>query len=452
MLYINKDQELSVELLQKMINHFNVSVLPKLEKYKNYYDSVQAILNKSYSDASKPCNKTVMNYAKNIVDSYCGYIATPGHISYASKNDITEVMNILRYNDYQSEDSLFLQDALIYGVAAELMYHDKLAQTRFRLINPRTCFGICDDSLTGDLLYFVRIYKESEWDDSNTYLVDVYSDNLIKHYKMPGKNGNLKYINEEPHYFGQCPVTIFCLPDEKSIFDCIMSLQDSVNELLSAEIDDYQAFCDAYLAIEDAELDSESVQSMKQDRVLLLPTGAKAYWLTKATNDAQVENILKRLHDSIYRIAQCPDFSSETFVGGVSSGIAIRYRLCGMENKAGAIEGEMKKALQRRVELICGVASLKLGEEVFRDIEISFKRNIPEDIASSVQVINGLKGTVSDETLLSQIPFVTDVPKELERLDAQRKSNIELYGGGLFDSSEDDSEEDENGTEVQNSL
>ena len=45
------------------------------------------------------------------------------------------------------------------------------------------------------------------------------------------------------------------------------------------------------------------------------------------------------------------------------------------------IEAEMKKALQRRVEIICGIASLKLGEEVFRDINIEFSRNIPADEA-----------------------------------------------------------------------
>ena len=113
-------------------------------------------------------------------------MATPGYISYKSENDIEDIMNILRYNDYQSEDSDLLLDALVYGVAAELMFFDTTGQVRFRLINPKTCFGIYDDSLTGDLLYFVRFYKESDWDYSDNYLVDVYSDSTIKHYRMSG--------------------------------------------------------------------------------------------------------------------------------------------------------------------------------------------------------------------------------------------------------------------------
>ena len=437
MFYLNRDTELSVELLNKMINRFNLNVQPKLTKYKNYYDGIQAILNKSYSDPTKPCSKTVINYCKNIVDSYCGYLATPGYISYYSQDDIDGIMNILRYNDYQAEDSDFLLDALIYGTAAELMYIDTEGQTRFRLINPTQCFGIYDDSLTSDLMYFVRMYKANEWDNSDLYYVDVYSDYNVRHYTMSGMSGYLTFKSEEPHYFSQCPANIFTLPDEKSIFDCIMSQQDSVNELLSSEIDDYSAFCDAYLCITGADADANDIEIMKENRVIILPDNSMASWLTKNANDAQVENMLKRIHDSIYRIAQCPDFSSETFVGGVSSGVAIRYRLTGMENRAGIIEGRMKKALQRRIEIICGIASLKLGEEVFRDIQIDFKRNIPEDIAATVDMITKLKGTVSDKTLITQLDFVNDADMEMEALKEQKTLNMKLYN---FGNSEDEEE------------
>lgn len=428
MFYLNKNKELTVELLQKMLNKFHIETQPKLQKYKNYYDGLQAILNKAYADDTKPCNKSVINYCKNIVDSYCGYLATPGHISYKSKEDIEVIMDILRYNDFQSEDSDLLLNALIYGVSAELMYMDNAGQTRFRLINPLNCFGVYDDSLTNDLLYFIRVYEADEWDNANTYCVDVYSDFSVKHYTMSGFNGGLKFEGEDLHYFSQCPANIFYLPDEKSVFDCVMSLQDSVNELLSAEIDDYSAFCDAYLALIGVDADSDDVAAMKQNRVLLLPDGASAQWVTKSANDAQVENILKRLHESIYRVAQCPDFSSESFVGGVSSGIAIQYRLTGMETRAGKIEAEMKKALQRRIEIICGIASLKLGVEVFRDIEIDFKRNIPEDLTATINLINSLKGSVSDATLISQLPFISDVNAELEALQEQKQANMSLYG------------------------
>lgn len=444
MFYINRETELNEKMLKKMMERFTLNDEPKMKKWKNYYDGIQAILQKSYSDASKPCNKSVINYCKNIVDSYTGYLATPGYISYRSENEaqFEDIMNVLKYNDYQAEDADFLLNALVYGKACELMYLDTQSQVRFRLINPLNSFGIYDDTLSADLLYFVRYYEANEWDDSDTYYVDVYSDTTIKHYTMAGLNGALTFIDEEPHFFSQCPANIFYLPDEKSIFDCVMSLQDSANEILSGEIDDYSAFCDAYLALIGCDADTDEIVAMKQNRVMILPEGATAMWLTKNANDAQVENILKRIHDSIYRIAQCPDFSSESFVGGVSSGVAIRYRLTGMETRAGKIEAEMKKALQRRIEIICGIASLKLGEEIFRDVQIEFKRNIPEDITQTINLINGLKGTVSDATLLSQLDFIGDIHAELEAVQEQKQANMSLYSFGTSSTTGNDEEED----------
>ena len=440
MFYLNRETELTADLLYKMINRFRLNVEPKLNKYKNYYDGLQAILNKSYADESKPCNRTITNIVKNIVDSYCGYLATPGCISYTSNQDIEDIMSILRYNDFQAQDAEFLLSALTFGVGVELMYLDAQSQVRFRSINPIQCFGVYDDSLTGDLMYFVRMYKANEWDDSDIYNVDVYSDFSIKHYQMNGYNGNPHFISEELHYFSQCPANIFYLPDEKSIFDCVMTLQDTYNELLSAEVDDFAAFCDAYMILEGVEADADDIAAMKANRVLLLPEGAKATYLTKAAQDAQIENILKRIHESIYRISACPDFSSESFVGGVSSGIAIRYRLTGMETRAGKIEAEMKKALQRRIEIICGIASLKLGEAVFRDIQIDFKRNIPEDITATINMINSLKGSVSDATLLSQLDFIPDVNAELEALNEQKQANMAMYGFGASGTDEEEAE------------
>lgn len=446
MFYLNKDIELTPVLLEKMLTKFRGIRESSIKVAKEYYDGIQAIKNKHYTDTSKPCNKTVINYCKNIVDSYCGYLATPGYISYSSDQDIEAIMDIMRYNDYQAEDSNLLLDALIHGVANELMYIDNFGKTRFRLINPQQCFGIYDDSLSGDLLYFVRFYKVNEWDETDTtHNIDVYTDTEIRHYTMSSEAGIPTPTGSEPHYFGQCPANILVMPDEKSIFDCIKGLQDSINTLLSAEIDDYQAFCDAYLTLEGADADDDYA-AMKENRILILPQGAKASWLTKNANDAQVENMLKRIHDSIYRIAACVDFGSETFTGGVSSGIAIQFKLSGMETRCGKIEAEMRKALQRRVEIIAGIASLSLGEEVWRDIQIEFKRNVPADEANLINSVMSLKGLVSDETLLAQLPFISDPAAELERVKKQRQDN-QLYAVNIFGTGEDTEEEDEENLE-----
>jgi SPP1 family phage portal protein len=59
----------------------------------------------------------------------------------------------------------------------------------------------------------------------------------------------------------------------------------------------------------------------------------------------------------------------------------------------------------------------------WRDIDIIFTRNIPSNDTDIATVVSALKDTVSDETLLAQVPFVDNVQDEMERLKKQKEEN-----------------------------
>ena len=101
----------------------------------------------------------------------------------------------------------------------------------------------------------------------------------------------------------------------------------------------------------------------------------------------------------------------------------------------------MMMALQRRIELICSIRYLTGGEEMWRDIQIVFTRNLPSDVSETITEVNSLRGLVSDKTLLAQIPFITDVDAELEAVQKQKMSNMELYNFGTSEVEDDGDEE-----------
>ena len=70
---------------------------------------------------------------------------------------------------------------------------------------------------------------------------------------------------------------------------------------------------------------------------------------------------------------------------------------------------------------------MKLGEEVYRDIKINFERNIPEDLSTLASAVSQLNGIVSDETLLSTLPFVDNPKEEAERVKKQKEASLKLY-------------------------
>ena len=158
---------------------------------------------------------------------------------------------------------------------------------------------------------------------------------------------------------------------------------------------------------------------------MMMDADASAEYLTKEVNDAQIQNLLTNINDSIHKIANSPDFNDEKFMA--QSGIAMRFKLVGFENQASAIEANMRKAIQKRIELICEVSALKGIEAVWRDVKIVFTRNLPTNTLETAQMVNSLRGLVSDETLLSLLPFVTDTTAELERLNAQKEVNMSMY-------------------------
>lgn len=438
MFYIDKETELTPLLLQKMINKFNFNSLPQLQKWENYYKGKHVILNKTYADTSKECNHIVTNFCKIIADTYSGYICGKP-VSYTSNDNITEIQEAINYNDDAAENISWCSNALVYGVGYELQWIDKEAQVRYAQVSPLNAFPIYDNSLDCELLNFVRWYKADNFDDSDLHYVEVYSADSVKTYKTTGLLGNLEFVKEEPHFFKDVPVSVFWLNDaQESIFNSVITLNDAYNELQSSEIDDFNAWVDAYLTLTGVDAETDDIMKMKENRVILLPENAQAQWLVKNANDTQIVNMLENIKENIFKVTACPDMADDNFMA--QSGTALAYKLVGFENVASSIVARFTKAIQRRVELICNIINLKATDAVWRDVNINFVRNLPVNITESIQLVNALKGIVSDKTLLGQLPFIDDVESEIEALEAQKAANMALYG---FDTHTHEDEEEE---------
>lgn len=394
-------------------------------------------MNKIATDVGKPCNRIVSNYCFNIVQNYQGYI-TGIDISYLSQTNIDTIQDILNYNDVRTEDNELLRNALIFGKSFEINYVDEDAKQRFKVLDSRECIPVYSNDLNNDLLYVIRYYVADTINNSqDEYYIEVYGNEFIRKYKSSNAFATLSLLEEKPNIYKQVPITVFSLnSDEESIFDKVMTLQDAYNKLLSSEVDDFESFCDAYLVLKGCMADADDLIAMKQNRVLMMDTDAEASYLTKSVSDTQIENMLKNINDTIHKISNSPDFTEDTFMS--QSGVAIKYKLIGFENVASNIVANMTKALQRRIELICSILSLTDGETKWRDIQIVFTRNLPQNITDTAQAINQLRGIVSDKTLISLLPFIKDVDAEVKQLQKEKEVNMSMYG---FDTNSESEEE-----------
>ena len=346
------------------------------------------------------------------------------------------MLDVLNYNDVQTEDSELLKNALIFGRAFEVNYIDEEKEQRFRLFDSRQCVPIYDNSLNNDLLYVVRFYREDLVDKSNeNYLVEVYGPNSTVYYRSSMGFVSFEFLREEPHFYGQCPVTVFKLnEEEESIFNQVMSLQDAYNQMTSDDLDAMDNFNNCYLVLKGLTADEEQLADMKRNRVLIMDTDASAEFLTKDLAGVENTQTLQNYKEEIFQISGCPDFTDEKFLA--QSGIALRYKLISFENKAANIEQNMRKALQRRLELISAIFSLT-DDDLWQDVEIKFTRNLPISLEpTSADEVNKYRGLVSDSTLLSLLPFVKDPDEEMEKVEEEKQAGMELFRSNINESNE----------------
>ena len=431
--------DLTTNKLQEILQNFSINDRKRYNNYYNYFLGKQKITEKTYKDPSKPCNKVVVNFCNQIVQQYLGFnIGIP--VTYEVPDEIQFVLN---YNDVTEKDNLLLRNALIFGKSFELEYIDSDKMKRFDIIDTRFGIDIYSDEIQQDeLKYFIRMYcVDNTKDSSDNWRIEVYDKSNIYTYKCDSMFTNLSLIDTAEHYFGQVPVNVFSLnEEEQSIFSQVMSLQDSYNTLISSEIDDWEAFVDAYLVLKGVSASEEDINAMKTNRVIILDNDNSAEYLTKDVNNTQIKDMMSNIKDMIFKMSNAPDFSDPTFMS--QSGIALQYKLTGFNNVSKAIMNRMEKVLRKRIELFENVDKLINGNTGYVDVGITFTQNIPANIVESAQVVNSLRGLVSNRTLLSLLPFVSDVDEEIKQLEKENQVSMSLYGfGNTQQNTEDDSDE-----------
>ena len=135
-------------------------------------------------------------------------------------------------------------------------------------------------------------------------------------------------------------------------------------------------------------------------------------FITKEIQTEALENHLNRLEKNIHKFSAVPDLSDENFAGNLS-GVAIRFKLFGLETKCIIKERKMEKAIKELVRVLSVPIHVNTGREVdVLNLKVEFSRNVPNNLTEIVDTVSKLDGKVDKETLLSLLPFI-DNPKEV---------------------------------------
>lgn len=429
--YFPQDKALTKDIINKFIEKDRMENARKIKLY-DYYKGRHSILQRAYEDPSKPNNRVVNPYANYITTMMTGYfIGEP--VQYISEDEasLEELNKVFEYNDEPSVNKEIAKWQSICGEGYEIVYIDKDGNTRFKALPALGMIPIYNDDIDEDLLYVIRYWTSNDIEtDTNIEYVEVYSRLDITKYQKD-LNG-LTIIDQKYHVFGQVPVTPYYNNAEcQGDFELVISEIDAYDSFESDSVNEADYFADSYLVLSGMEgTESEDIAAMKQNRVLIFPEGGTGTWLTKNVNDSWIENEKKRLDQDIHKFSFCPPMTDENFASN-ASGVAMRYKLLGLEDKTGVKETEFEKGLRRRIELIYGIMRKVNGDMAYLDINIVFTRNLPQDLASVVNTVVQLDGVISDESRLALLPLDIDVREELEAVEEKKQQNYALFSANF---------------------
>lgn len=431
------ETQLNKTEINKLINqHFRYAA--KIKKNKRYYEGKHNILTRTKKTKNSANNKVVCNHAKDISDTATGYFMN-SPISYsaydnADKSTVDKLKEVFDKADVDDVDSDNALEMSICGVAYEYVFiKEDTTDIAIRNLESEHTFMVYDDTIEQNLLFGVYYYRfKDAITDKYCYRATVATENYIYNMILECSGENHRDIDKPfPHNLGNVPIIEYRNNKLKiGDFEQQISLIDAYNKMTSDRINDKEQFVEALLVIygallgDDSEEVSEAMKILKENGFLELPADAKAEYIARTFDESGMEILRKAIKEDIYTFSHVPNLTDENFVGN-SSGVAMEYKLLGLQMITNEKEKYYKKGIKRRIELISNFLNIKAVAINPGTVKITFTRNLPKNLNELAQMIANLSGKVSTKTLIEQLPFVEDAESEVAKVEEENEKAVE---------------------------
>lgn len=410
-------QTLDAAGVKRLIDRHMLVDEGKYRQLQEYYLGNHSILHSHKEHSASPNNRIVCNVAKYITDTATGYfLGQP--VVYGCPNDqyLAQLQDIMDYNDEQDHNAELAKGCSIKGSCCEMLYLDEDAAIRIALLEPDDCLVIYPTGSEEPMGAIRRIVTEDK-DGNRITRYEWWREDDVWYFSAPD-GGSLQLSGTEDHYWHGVPVVEYRNNDERmGDYESVIPMIDAYNRVQSNTANMYQYNDDAIMVLSHmGAATSNDIVQIKEEGAISLANGGKIDWLLKDINDAGLEHYKDRLTRDIHALCGVPRLSDEQFAGNLS-GVAISYKLWGLEQVTAIKERKFKRSLQRRAELITNILHITSNPAYdYRDIDIQFRRNQPQNLPELADVVTKLSADLSRETRLKILPIVNNVQDEIDKL------------------------------------
>ncbi|MDO4282357.1 MAG: phage portal protein [Clostridia bacterium] len=383
-----------------------------------------------------------------------------------AEQDIKEIEELMKHIvDYNDDGALFLElvlDFLIKRACYEIYYKDEnTGEITIARSDALETVAIWDYSLPKNLIGLYRLIQTTLANGEYQNMVELTTSNGKRYYYDTPEKRKLfgtpeyeqKYRNESlfvenkeemqpKKWDDDIPATAIEQEDGLAIFEPVISLIEAYQQVIQNSRNTFKYNDEAILKVVGYEPENPMTiqdengnelinparvledEYVLNSRVRYLSQDGDLAWVEKNVNDSALQNHKKTLMDIICLCSFCPNMTDLGFTSA-DNNAALEKKFFSLQQYIATFEGEFKKGLLRRWEIILNKFNKDKGKKYdFRDIEVKLQRNIPSDETSKTANAMKLRGLISDETVISMLPYDFDAKNELTKMDEQNKENI----------------------------
>ncbi len=387
----------TIEMVTSVVSE-HVREMPRLKQLRDYYEGRSAITQRTRAEGL-PNNKIAHPYARYITQVATGYLVGQP-VAYSSETDADMLATITAAYEMCNMPSVDLENARnmsICGRGVEYVHveADSMLPVACAL-KPEQAFVVYDDTHEAKPLFGVYFAPKYGIDGKMSgYRLWVTGKERIDQYETVSLEAKqLTLIAQTDHYFGDVPIVEYWNDeDERGDFEWVIPLIDAYDKLESDRVNDKEQLVDRLLLLTGCTLETDDRgrkpwQQLREDKALCLPdTDAKAEYLYNSMDESGTEVLRTAIVSDIHKMSMIPDLTDKDFAQN-ASGVAMKYKLWGLEQLTNVKEQWFIEGLRTRLKLFANYFAVRGGRALDASgVKISMTRSLPNNLSETASIV-----------------------------------------------------------------
>lgn len=391
-------------------------------------------------------NKLVHNFLRKLIDQKVGYLLSK---PLSVQTDNVEYQKLLA--EYFDKTMLRLiqnvgKEAITKGRAWLFVYYNEQGELAFKKIPAEEIIPLWKDSDHTELDAVIRVYEIEAYEGMNKKIlkkVEFWDTTGVKHYVMEGNlipdvelgeaAGHFSIVDQEgekPVSWERVPFICFKYNNEEiPLLKFIKSLIDDYDKQKSDNANNLEDLPNSIYVVKNyAGTDAgEFRKNISQYRVVFTEGEGGVDTISLELNTEAYKTHMEINRKDIYEFGRGVDTEAKE-LGNSPSGISLKFLYADLDMDANIIETEFQAALEQLLWFMDTHIANTTGKDFSGEaVSFIFNRDILINETETITNVKNSMGILSDETIVANHPYVTDVKKELNRIKKQEKERADKY-------------------------